>query len=1129
LAALNQACDLFGISGAAVKNVLDAAIQALAPIQTIDIPTISSLLGCQAGSADIVAFLLNHADWRGVTFNHRGGGSSSTAYSPSTPYSYAYEVVIRESFMQNSSLDLTRTNLPEGGSITFVGCNPETINFAYSLIATDDVSFPASATTIDFTNATVRSRLTFSGCSGTNFNFTGTRLDSGDRCMRAETGCSPCYIDLRNCEQITSLEPFRSAELVNGEIDVRSTGITGALDLTGINFGRNGRINVDSNVTEIVAPNGTLRCYLDLSGSSIDAIAFLAFIARIDGGINLAGRLGGASSLDLSNVAFGEHAYLCLANNNNLESINFGSGRTIEDFLLGRDLNPTSTIVNRSLNIDQTKISVLSLAEVTLINGGIVIASGTSVIGSSNQISVSENADLYLAGAVGTGELRFKFAGNLGARTRLESIQGFDRLELDLSGATFVSGVDFRCDNSQNVVGTLPKGLFGKLNGRAYIDFENCSGIAGVNLLFSGLTHLDDNSRLCFSGCTNLTGRLDLSQLRSMGRSVCLSFADCSGFSGPINIALSEQVELRTCTLNFQNTAVTNLDFSNLVDINNNGCLIFSGCEQLQSVNLQNLSHVYDSGQINLSGCTSLTSLILPNLSNIYSNGQVNLSGAHIPGDLNLNKLRRFNWGGTIDLRNCTGLTVLIMNNLESLDYNGHLYLSGSSITSLIMFYLETIYNSGKIDLHDITTLQTVDLHNLNTISDYGQINLSGCTGLASLNLSTLSHVCNYGQVNLSGCTGLTSISLFNLSNVYDGGQVNLSGAHIPGALNLNKLRMLNDWGSTIDLRNCTGLTELIMNNLKSLDYSGYLYLSGSSITSLIMSNLETIYKGGEIDLHDTTTLQTVVLSNLNTISDYGQINLSGCTSLTSLGLYSLSSVYNGGQVNLSGCTSLASLSLPYLSSVYNGGQINLSGCTNLASLSLPYLSSVYNGGQVNLSDTHISGTFDLNNFRRLGDSSAIDLRNCIGLTGDLDLRSLRSIDGTLDFGGCTNITSLCFSEVSFRPSDNAHWRPYLLFSGCTNLVSVTLNACNIRTDIEFSFADSGVSNLYLANSRFFGSRLGGKELLFTSMTGLTAIDLTGCVAINGDYGVPYIVLHPSRQGNIAITNPNGIEIQYKD
>ncbi|MDR1365644.1 MAG: hypothetical protein LBJ03_00930 [Holosporales bacterium] len=124
----------------------------------------------------------------------------------------------------------------------------------------------------------------------------------------------------------------------------------------------------------------------------------------------------------------------------------------------------------------------------------------------------------------------------------------------------------------------------------------------------------------------------------------------------------------------------------------------------------------------------------------------------------------------------------------------------------------------------------------------------------------------------------------------------------------------------------------------------------------------------------------------------------------------------------------------------------------------------------------------------------------------------------------------LVFFRRSFRPGNNSPWQPqpYLPFSGCTNLAGVTLDACNIRTYVDFSFADSGVSNLNLTNSRFFGSYIGGQELLLTSMTGPTVIDLTGCASIDGDYGVPYTVLHLSRQGNINITNPNGMGIQYK-
>ena len=128
----------------------------------------------------------------------------------------------------------------------------------------------------------------------------------------------------------------------------------------------------------------------------------------------------------------------------------------------------------------------------------------------------------------------------------------------------------------------------------------------------------------CFSGCSSITGNLDLSSLVAMNNQYVMNgaFRNCSGIT---SVDLSSLTSVGTNA--FQDcfngcSGITSVDLSSLTSsgvANNPFTTAFSGCSALTSINMSNLETVNGRSAFSgfLQGCVNLPYISLPKLKSI--------------------------------------------------------------------------------------------------------------------------------------------------------------------------------------------------------------------------------------------------------------------------------------------------------------------------------------------------------------------------------------------------------------------------------------------------------------------------------------------------------------------------------
>lgn len=218
-------------------------------------------------------------------------------------------------------------------------------------------------------------------------------------------------------------------------------------------------------------------------------------------------------------------------------------------------------------------------------------------------------------------------------------------------------------------------------------------------------------------------------------------------------IASGEENSLSESIINFKNdTTITSVDLSNLININNHNCLFrsFLNCTNIKSVNLSSLTSV--SGRLAMScmfyGCTKLKSVNLDSLVSISSTlafdsifGSCNLESINLPNLTTIQSL-----GGS----NAFGQGLSYCYNLKHINIDALTTISGS-FTMTVFF-------------RNCTNLESVNFKSLNSIQGYRALisAFEDCTKMKhiyfpSLNTSsfgsTYTNQFNNLVENVNGCT----------------------------------------------------------------------------------------------------------------------------------------------------------------------------------------------------------------------------------------------------------------------------------------------------------------------------------------------------------------------------------------
>lgn len=340
-----------------------------------------------------------------------------------------------------------------------------------------------------------------------------------------------------------------------------------------------------------------------------------------------------------------------------------------------------------------------------------------------------------------------------------------------------------------------------------YINFYDCNSLT-TNSLHNIFSHIFISYPISNSGflniqrCSSLTDvNLSLIETENNTKFICNLKSAFSGCS------------------NLQSVNLSNINFDSIDNLDNT----FSGCSSLKTP--PSLTFSYSPGvsfSYTFSGCSSLTSFINFNFIN---NTKITSMDGMFSGCTSLTFLDFSNFDTSIctdfsdSFNGCTSLLYLDLSNLNTTNLKS---LSGmfkecTSLTSLNLSNFNTSLCSSFSGLfQECTSLTTLDLSNFNTEKGKSFSTMfEGCTSLISLNLSNFNteNVTNFIRM-FKGCTSLTSLNLsnFNTENAerFEGMfqectslvSLDLSSFETPKAQEMR--RMFQD---------CTSLTTLDVSN----------------------------------------------------------------------------------------------------------------------------------------------------------------------------------------------------------------------------------------------------------------------------------------------------------------------------
>ena len=436
------------------------------------------------------------------------------------------------------------------------------------------------------------------------------------------------------------------------------------------------------------------------------------------------------------------------------------------------------------------------------------------------------------------------------------------------------------------------------------------------------------------------------------------------------------------------NTEITKFpEFNRLTNFTNMNGSCFSGCTNLEEINLSNITSI-TSGS-----CLSSTKLLIVNLPNCT---EINAGNVFY----NCGSLTEFNAPA---LTTCKGTSMF------------------RGCTSLITFNAPQLTSIGNINTNnnmfrDCSNLTTINAPNLE-ITVLPELFFYECNNLEHMNidLSNITHVYNNACKNCSKLD-LSGLSFEKITRI---DSYAFYGCIIPETIDLSECeRILGD-----AFHGCSNLVNVI-NTSKITSLGGNVFQDCTTLTTFDdFSNITEIgsnaFRGtklsGSIDLSSLTTIGGEAFKGTKITNVINPINLTnmpssifnGCTELLSIGSLENVTNFTGNGNQFYGCTKLC-------------GEIDLSGITNKPDLTGTFL-NCSNVKRIKLGEIGRLGT------RWHGYSSDRQAFNGCTSLHTLDIKSLEYLCFSSWIGkdSCTNLVNIIVRNTTPPPPSNEYSNYY--------------------------------------------------------------------------------------------------------
>ena len=555
---------------------------------------------------------------------------------------------------------------------------------------------------------------------------------------------------------------------------------------------------------------------------------------------------------------------------------NSSSGITLPDTWYNKDINWTDATSLNNLIIDDNGLvySNKYMTEVIAIlpdYGGstITIPASVKTISGYNKVTTSTNGTTTKT-ATGAFEgltsiTKVVFAGKnvtqIGARA-FYGCTGLQNITLPSSvtlvdtnafyGCTSLSSINL--DNVQYIgisafqgaMTEVPSGSVSlNLNKTVLIGSSAFNGATGIGSIeFSKNTTLTQISDSAFSGCTGLSGNIDLSNATKL-------------------ITIGSATAPSTTGSSFLNTAISNVYLPSTAGLRTIATLTFSGCKNLVTVGPKGTTGFKASGSVSgiYNKAFAGTKIASADISSISSSTPL-YTGAFS----GMTELASVSLGTTITtipascFMNCSALTSLTLPaSITSISGGTPSFNNASTTSGSITFASETVYPAfygtglTSIDLSNITSYQTTSGSTLalpNTL-------FYNCASLESVVLKN--GTTSIGQGSFAGTTALTSITTGSATKASEG---------YTAASDITTVGQFAFWQTGLSSVDLSAITNTSFTTLQN-----YTFTSCANLTTIkLPSTITTI---ASHTVRETPKLTTVNFGDLalSSIGDYNFLN----------------------------------------------------------------------------------------------------------------------------------------------------------------------------------------------------------------------------------------------------------------
>ena len=340
---------------------------------------------------------------------------------------------------------------------------------------------------------------------------------------------------------------------------------------------------------------------------------------------------------------------------------------------------------------------------------------------------------------------------------------------------------------------------------------------------------------LAFQGCNNLKTLTIGSGLTTVGSGAfsCFPIETLNYNSSAIGAQFMNNSTLKTVNVGDK---VTNIAYSS-----------FSGCSNLQTVNLSNAKKLEVINENAFSNCSALTEINIPeSVVSIYNNAfsgcpieTLTFNTNYIGGRFkNKTSLKNITVGDKVTsipssaFSGCSNITSVVTNSNANFSNSGILFVKdGIRYKVLDKNSVEVVSNgySGRVEIPE-----TVMAGNTFKVRGIGDKAFKDCSGLVSIDLSKDANLEYIGWQAFSNCDGLTKItipeSVFEIDNYAFDGCDNLETVDMSNAKNLEYI-------GESTFRNCSSLSRFIIP--ASVTVIGDYAFSGCTSISPILCEAE--------------------------------------------------------------------------------------------------------------------------------------------------------------------------------------------------------------------------------------------------------------------------------------------------